>query len=357
MLKIRKEGLGSLSLYRDGDELPFYVGSSADGFVVFLKVNVPPELSVERLADVDGSIARFVLNRQYSNIRTTISVRRNPQMTWEFEVAAELNLKKWRRASSIDRLLREAPEICRQMGNTTAFNVLATGFGLIGPVDSQTYIVDAMADAFATFQRLLDGVDKRVHADASINSGRDRTITTEFSFPPDVRIACEQYLLHFVDFLLDLGVDARAELQETASHVLFSVTPNDHHQALDRIRTALEVYLALPRSELVIESVSELDNISFQKLQMNIHHLQSQLAAANVQRLALATTVQAQQITIDVLNKGRTSAAALPSLAASQEPLGSESLFGGLVSVGKIERGGVSVNLAELYRRMRKLLK
>jgi hypothetical protein len=79
------------------------------------------------------------------------------------------------------------------------------------------------------------------------------SIISVFNFPEGLKIPCEQYLLYFAQFLQDLGINATSNLKEEAGKVLFSVTPTDDIEALDKIREALAVYLNLPSSPIVYD--------------------------------------------------------------------------------------------------------
>ncbi len=81
------------------------------------------------------------------------------------------------------------------------------------------------------------------------NNSNDSFLVS-FDFPDEVKVPCEQYLIYFAQFLRDLGINATPNLKEQAGKVLFSVTPTDDIEALDKIREALAVYLNLPSSPI-----------------------------------------------------------------------------------------------------------
>lgn len=97
-------------------------------------------------------------------------------------------------------------------------------------------------------------------------------LSLEFRFPEEVKTYCEQYLCYFASFLQDLGINSTSNLTEEAGKVLFSVTPTDNVEALDKIREALAVYLNLPSSPIVYD-----DSFAAMRLQQqieNLHHSQ-----------------------------------------------------------------------------------
>jgi len=96
-----------------------------------------------------------------------------------------------------------------------------------------------------------------------------RGLLTFFHFPEDLKTPCEQYLLYFAQFLQDLGINATSNLKDEAGKVLFSVTPTDDTEALDKIREALAVYLNLPASPIVYD-----ESFAAMRLQQQVENLQ-----------------------------------------------------------------------------------
>lgn len=97
----------------------------------------------------------------------------------------------------------------------------------------------------------------------------DKSLLTSFNFPEEIKTFCEQYLFYFAQFLQDLGIKATSDLKEEAGKVLFSVTPTDDVEALDKIREALAVYLNLPSSPIVYD-----ESFAAMRLQQQVENLQ-----------------------------------------------------------------------------------
>jgi hypothetical protein len=121
------------------------------------------------------------------------------------------------------------------------------------------------------------------------------TLITLFDFPPALSTACEQYLLYFVQFLRDLGIEAEGDVRHRANQVLFSVRPQEGAEALDRIREALAIYLQLPSTPGLEVAVGE----SVLQLQANIHHLKGQITLLR----AVASANQAEIRALDAENQ------------------------------------------------------
>ena|ERR1041385_2210085 len=200
-------------------------------------------------------------------------------------------------------------------------------------------------------QQAQDGT-KAMQLAISIRAGREESVFMLFDFPEHVRVPCEQYLLYFGQFLRDLGVEANTALTPEAGKVLFSVTPADERNALDKIRVALDLYLHLPSSP-VSDTTNE--SIEVQRLEAAILRLKSDLKLAAAELQAKDTTIQAQQLIISV-QKGLLSGEVLvDSLKdVTPKPEDHEYVIDGLVALGTLEAKGVKLNLGELFRKLKR---
>jgi len=79
-------------------------------------------------------------------------------------------------------------------------------------------------------------------------AGSEKHLLNVFSFPPDIKHACEQYLIYFSKFLQDLGIDAQSKLGSQSKSTFFTVTPTDSQEALSKIKILLDIYLNLPEA-------------------------------------------------------------------------------------------------------------
>ena len=184
----------------------------------------------------------------------------------------------------------------------------------------------------------------------------NESVTITLDIPNELKVYCEQYLVYFVQFLRDLGVEASSELKHDAGQVLFSVTPANKDEALDKIRTALEVYLCLPSGKL---AVAGNEPIEIQRLSANILHLQSQLMLAQATIQHKDAAIQLQQATIQHQKLLLAENVIIQSVVdiTPQKAEDKEEFLGGAVALTQIEKSGVIINLAEIYRRLRDLFK
>jgi hypothetical protein len=133
--------------------------------------------------------------------------------------------------------------------------------------EQETSTIELFKQNFSIINKFHQEAIERLTGNFTFNS-----ITALFNFTEELKTACEQYLLYFAQFLKDLGINATSSLKEEAGKVLFSVTPTDDIEALDKIREALAVYLKLPESPIIYN-----ESFAAMRLQQqidNLHHSQ-----------------------------------------------------------------------------------
>jgi hypothetical protein len=202
----------------------------------------------------------------------------------------------------------------------------------------------------------IEGVLRDTIAILSSSVSRDSLITF-FDFPPPIKAVCQQYLVYFVQFLSDLGIEANAELRDIAHRVLFSVTPTEGAEALDRIRDALEMYLRLPSSPEFAIQAENYPDIAVRQLKANILHLNGQLEIAYAVLEARNAQIQALQLSTyryQQLLATQQQAARIHLVPAGSSEADTEPLVEGVIDVIKYEGKGFTVNLPELLRRLKR---
>jgi hypothetical protein len=180
-----------------------------------------------------------------------------------------------------------------------------------------------------------------------------------FHFAPEVKTACEQYLLYCVKFLQDLGISATADLQEQARGVLFTVTPESGPKALDRIREALDIYLRMPQSPDFDAEVTRHTDIAVQQYAANVLHFRSQLVLdqavletknATMEALQAANLQYKQLLSANPQSQGQLAG------SGTGNTQGDETILGGTVTITKYTGKGYQVNLPLIFRELRRRL-
>ena len=185
---------------------------------------------------------------------------------------------------------------------------------------------------------------------------RHKMVRVQFNFPSSIRNACEQYLVYFVQFLGDLGIDASAELKEEAHHTLFTVRPKDQNQALALIWKALDIYLHIPGSKGFEAATAQLNDIAVYQLRAIVAHLrgQEQLTLARIQ--LMNATIAAKDTEIALLKEKfdlhRFSELVEPSPSESNEV---EAIWPGYFGIKKLVLWDfLEIELPEMLRRLKR---
>ncbi|MEM6718177.1 MAG: hypothetical protein AAF611_02575 [Bacteroidota bacterium] len=171
-------------------------------------------------------------------------------------------------------------------------------------------------------------------------------LNNTFTFPPEIQSSCEQYLIYFATFLKDIGINAETNIESKAHETLFTVTPKDGEEALDKIKEALHIYLSLPESPEFESVAAELHDVGVHQLVSQVHFLKSQLAMGK-------TMIQMKDATIEALKLTNYQQKAIIQSNQKQEE-NEEKIADGLVTVTKVNVKGFSFDLPEFLRRIKR---
>lgn len=218
---------------------------------------------------------------------------------------------------------------------------LSNGFGieyLLG--DPHQCIDEKTSELLTIFKVIAEKTCKSLAESIDENS-----LVTFFHFPSEIKSACSQYLIYFAQFLADLGINVDTELKEETHQTLFKVTPKNEAESLDKIREALDIYLKAASNKELKTQIAQESNVATGHWMANIRFLESQLALANATLQAKDATIEALQITNFQYKQ---------EVEKRSKDEDSEEIIKDVVSLGKFEVKGVSVNLAELLRRLKR---
>jgi hypothetical protein len=323
-------------------------------------------LKAYRLNDIPDKIAVLTLRTKHQFIRDEPEISQDVIVykgkTGQHYIALEFSFDgdNWARLWSITEYKEEFKAICEQQALSGIFltpldemeiiDVEEYELSLSVPIQDRSITIEAEAQKYS-------GDLQRLHelTEAALSEKLyGESVVVHFDFPEEVRIPCEQYLIYFVQFLKDLGVEATAELQHEAGQVLFAVTPANQEEALGKIREALQTYLSLAASP--VSNLAPLDyEIAIQRLVSEVQHLQSRISLARAELQLREATIQTQQATImhlSALNEG-VMVESLERATLQRNAKDTEEVLGGIVEITKYEGKGVNINLAEIFRRLR----
>ncbi len=216
----------------------------------------------------------------------------------------------------------------------------------------------SISDLVEAYRSSLRDIIVQAYALLAAAIRRD-SLVSFFEFPTAFRTACQQYLVYFVEFLRDLGIEADAEIKEESHRVLFSVTPRSAEEGLERIKDALAAYLRLPEAPDMAGQVARYPDVAVAQLYANVLHLRSQLILANSALQMKDATIESLQLSHFqyrqlLLTQDNTPQLPSDHLSSKKRSVDQESVLGGFVSVKRYESKGFVLDLPRLLRMLKR---
>ena len=264
---------------------------------------------------------------------------------YSIAVHSFINLELWSQIYTPTRLIRVLKaKLATNVGiEITEIQSESFGLRLVFPIyNPKTKI----GDSVNKIVRFLEESELQAITEC-LKEEKGKYLATYFSFPENVKTACEQYLLYFGEFLKNVGINASVEIKQEADRVLFAVTPTDSHEALDRIRQILDLYLGLPNVTFTVMDDKEY-LLETQRLIATIKYYESQLILAqaiNEQKDATIGLLKQTLVLQGEMKEGR-----LLAEPAQRKEADKEEILGGAVEIKKWEGKGFNVNLPKLFR-------
>jgi hypothetical protein len=215
----------------------------------------------------------------------------------------------------------------------------------------------AIADELKRISNIIRPIHEEIVSSLTSRLSNN-SISLSFDFPEEVKVPCQQYLLYFAQFLKDLGVETNTALTQEAGQVLFTVTPDNKEQALDKIRVALEIYL-----QLATTPVNNITNtkyeVAIQRLAAEIQSLHSRLMLAQAEIQLKDAAIEVKQDIIDRqrLLSGEIMVEALKKVTPQPQSGDAERMFDYVAQNTKGEIENLSVNPSEIFRRLKLLFR
>jgi hypothetical protein len=223
---------------------------------------------------------------------------------------------------------------------------MLNGFGLeYFPANNSLAINEEVNTLINIVEILVNKTNK------TLLSSIDReSVLTYFQFPDEIKTACKQYLVYFAQFIADMGILVDTELKEELNHTLFKIVPKDKTESLDKIREALNIYLNAPSHQNFQVQISNQNDIAAKQWEANVYHLKSQLSLA-------ASIIQAKDSTIEMLQLSNYQYRQMLESHSQKKETDKEDVIKGIVAVKKYEGKGFSIDFAEIFRRLKRIVK
>lgn len=220
------------------------------------------------------------------------------------------------------------------------------GFGLeYFPADDALIIENDLSYILNITEKLVNDTNKLLFS--SLDS---EAVLTYFQFPDEVKTACKQYLIYFTQFIADMGIAVDTEIKEELNHTLFKIIPKSKNESLEKIREALNIYLNAPSDKSFQLELSTQSDIAAKQWEANVYHLKSQLSLAT-------SIIQAKESTIEMLQISNYQYRQMLESHTQKKESDKEDIIKGIVAVKKYEGKGFTIDFAEIFRRLKRIIK
>ncbi len=271
----------------------------------------------------------------------------NETISFEFEI--EIDSSNWNKSYSVKKFFQNFSQSLRHKDSTVQHSgvdnqIAQFGFSIgYRGISGSTIISEFLNDK----KRIIEDCANETYSLLNLQI-EENIFSTVFNFPETLKTSCKQYLVYFAQFLNDLGIQAETEFKEDIYGTLFKVVPKEPNEALQNIKDALDIYINAPAAPN-FESFAFLNgDIAAMQWQANIMHLKSQLMLAH-------SVIQAKDAAIQSLQLSNYQYKQIVDSNDKRQSQ-SEDVIPGVVSVSKLESHGVALNLAEVWRRLKRRL-
>ncbi|MEM8896003.1 MAG: hypothetical protein AAGC88_15595, partial [Bacteroidota bacterium] len=205
--------------------------------------------------------------------------------------------------------------------------------------------------------RIREFLDRKFEQLQSLHDSEP--VLHSFQIPEEFRLSAEQYLLYFIQFLKDLGIEATGGIEQDGAHTLLKVVPDDKEVALDEIRKALETYLQLPLEPEVEILTQESDDYAVNDLVVQVNKLKYDysIAQQRIQLMAKQKELDDREIIILKRENIDLREMRLIEQQAKLAPNGNaEDIIPDVLEADKLPFFGFNVNLGGLARILKRAL-
>ncbi|MFL9812243.1 hypothetical protein D7241_03170 [Stutzerimonas sp. VN223-3] len=209
-----------------------------------------------------------------------------------------------------------------------------------------------ISEAAETINKHIDELQNKASDNIQTLDSTDKIIA-RFNFSTGVETSCTRYLVYFIEFLRDLGIDSNSTVTRRGHETLFSIEPTDKDTSLRTIKEALVIYLSLPELEPPLASNHQepIIQLKLEKLISEVTNIKSE----NRVQAALLS-LQTEKITnlSQELAKIKTPRNSLVSVSSDNKTQSSDMFFGGFIKLGRFQYLGIELDWSSLKRRLSK---
>jgi len=232
----------------------------------------------------------------------------------------------------------------------TSYLTELDGFGLDNPLGFIKYDFDDNASLKETIDEMIIFIEQ-LHETATTNLRYKSTIFNfEFYFPDEIRTPCEQYLIYFSQFMMDLGIKIKNDITHENERTIFTVSQENQCNALSTIQDALNAFVTIPiYDKSTLTSINS--DIAATQLEFNIDCLKRQLLLAKSTISAYEKTVESQSIILKNASLVNQNDEYIDTTKIMDDI---EPIFGNYLLVKKFEKNGLIVNYPLIIRALKR---
>ncbi|MEO7215093.1 hypothetical protein [Mucilaginibacter sp.] len=268
------------------------------------------------------------------------------EMSFDINLNYSFYLNAWDKGFTFDNFLSVLESLLPDKYNGEDSKFLVDVENVVGLNLILPYTSDSISLHVRAFIEEINSLIKLTYLTLSANS--EDSFISVFKFPESIKTPCQQYLMYFGQFLSDLGIEVETTLKEQAHSTLFSVTPKDKDDAMEKIKDVLEMYINLPNSD-AFNRINN-PNVALIQIQANVMHLNSQIMLAHA-------TIQMKDATIEALKISNYQIQQQLYHQEIQKEEDEEAVIDGIISVKKYDGQWFSVNIPEILRKLKRKFK
>jgi len=317
-----------------------YIHASNDTFTQLIEKHTIQEIS-EEIDFLRLDIHSNFENCNSAEIKININTPREPVPCIIFNQT--VFMETWKGAYSFSDFIREFKNECLNHQEVSYYQEdeeedlpPLNGFGLKIDIGDHHITIKEYAKQL---KDKFDTINKKTAVRLDTSPG----LTFNFHFPPSIATVCEQYLLYFSQFMLDLGIQIEESISHNASKTFLSITPTDKNQALSTIHNALSIYLQLPN--LTMPPPYSGMSTAASQLTANVLHLQSQLTLVSATLETKNATIAALQTALELTREKNIN---------PKEPEKLDSHLGEIIKLKKYEGKILSIDIPALLKLLKR---
>jgi hypothetical protein len=187
-------------------------------------------------------------------------------------------------------------------------------------------------------------------------------VVAKFEFDEYSQQTFSTYLMYFIEFLKDLGIETNGEFKKKGNSLIFSITPKNKDVALTQISEALAFYLKLPQINL--NDVSDVSDVNSNPIaELKLEKLRSEIERLKSNQRINEALLKYQDSLIYKLNSNQLKVIEQPKINAPIDSVSyiyvddkkqeKKSFLSGGIKLGVMKKAGIEIDWSSLIGHFR----